>query len=211
MGNGYNSECLLHKKKKRTDMEEIKKEPKYYNENRRKATQKYRQKRQTIQCTLTFKTWKKMLIDEQAKKRGTNINRYFLGTLEKDAKGQVYVIPDITAENAADLVREVAETKTVKTDHVKAVLRALSKTDAKALGELAADAGLKKEDLIKSLLVCICMEMTYTGAETILESMEAYGAERSTVIAAIKEAGISPAFPAQCALTEIEDPEKKED
>ena len=43
--------------------------PKYYNENRRKAMECYRKKRKTIQSTLTFKAWKKDMIEEQAAKR----------------------------------------------------------------------------------------------------------------------------------------------
>lgn len=207
---------LLRQREKKEDrkMEEIKKDqPRYYNESRREATKRYREKRLTIQCTLTFKTWKKALIDEQAKKRGTNINRYFLGMMENDAKGKVYIIPDITTGNAADAIREISAAKTVKTENIRTAMKYISasKADAKALTELAADAGIKKEDIVRSFLVYISAEMTYMGAETILESLEAYGADRNNLIAAVKEAGIIPTLPAQCALTKIVDPEKDQE
>ena len=40
--------------------------PKYYNERQRDAMKRYRKKRKTIQLSLTFKVWKKALMEQQA-------------------------------------------------------------------------------------------------------------------------------------------------
>lgn len=184
---------------------------KYYNEKRRLYTQRYRKKRKTIQCTLTFLTWKKAMIDEQAAKRNTNLNRYFLGMMEKDTKGQVYIIPDIDEDEAVRQIRSLSEAAAVKDENVDAMIAAMPETDAKALGSLAGDAGVKKEEIVKCLLTYICSEMTYIGAETILLSLEAFGADRESLMAAVKASGVTPVFPEQCRHTEITEPDKDAD
>jgi hypothetical protein len=183
-------------------------EKKYYNESRKLATRRYRKKRKTIQCTLTFKTWKKAMMDEQAAKRGLSLNRYYMGMMEKDAKGQVYIMPDITKDIAVEQIKSIAASKDVKTDNIKTTIRSMSKESQKALSDLADSSGIKKEDIVRALLTYISADMTYIGAETIIESLELFGADRESVIAAVKAAGVDPVFPAQCEHTKIKDPEE---
>ncbi len=81
--------------------------PKYYNERQRDAMQRYRKKRKTIQLSLTFKVWKKALMEQQAAKRGLSMNKYFLGMMEKDAQGMVYIIPDMNRNEAIARISEI--------------------------------------------------------------------------------------------------------
>lgn len=184
--------------------------PKYYNQNRRDAMQRYRKKRKTIQSTLTFKIWKKALMEEQAAKRGQSMNKYYLGMMEKDAKGMVYIIPDMDKDEAVARIGEIVNMAAAdeKTD---AVLEMLTGSEAAAVADLTADSGIEGRDLIRTLLACASTEMTYIGAETIIESLEEYGADREALLAAMRNAGVDPVIPAQCARSEIREPEDETD
>ena len=183
--------------------------PKYYNENRRKAMECYRKKRKTIQSTLTFKAWKKDLIEEQAAKRGLSMNRYFLGMMEKDAQGKVYIIPDMDKNEAITRGRELANMDATD-EKVSAMMGALAKREASAVTELSADTGVDAEKILRTLLACAGTEMTYTGVETIIESLEEYGADRDALLTAMRAAGIETALPAQCVRSGIKEPEEED-
>ena len=127
--------------------------PKYYNDSRRESMQRYRKKRKTIQSTLTYKIEKKPLMEEQAAKRGLSMNAYFLGMMEKDAKGMVYIIPDMNKSDAAARVREI-EKMNEAGEKADAVLEALAEKEAMAVAELSADTGVSPGRLIGTLLAC---------------------------------------------------------
>lgn len=183
--------------------------PKYYNENRRKAMECYRKKRKTIQSTLTFKAWKKDLIEEQAAKRGLSMNRYFLGMMEKDAQGKVYIIPDMDKNEAITRVRELANMDATD-EKVSAMMGALAKREASAVTELSADTGVDAEKILRTLLASASMELTYITAETIIKSLEEYGAGRDALFTAMRAAGTKPVLPDQCVRSNIKEPEEED-
>lgn len=176
--------------------------PKYYNDSRRESMQRYRKKRKTIQSTLTYKIGKKPLMEEQAAKRGLSMNAYFLGMMEKDAKGMVYIIPDMSRSDAAARIREI-EKMNEAGGKADSMLEALAEKEAMAVAELSADTGVSPGRLIGTLLACSSTEMTYIGAETIIESLELYGADREALLSAMESAGVRPVIPAQCARSAI--------
>ena len=184
--------------------------PKYYNENRRKTMQRYRKRRKTIQSTLTFKSWKKALMEEQAAKRGQSMNKYFIGMMEKDAQGMVYIIPDMDRDEAAARISEIMNMAAAD-EKADALLEALTGSEAEAVAGLTADSGIESRELIRTLLACASTEMTYIGAETIIESLEEYGADREALLAAMRNAGVDPVIPAQCARSDIKEQEGEED
>lgn len=176
--------------------------PKYYNDSRRESMQRYRKKRKTIQSTLTYKIEKKPLMEEQAAKRGLSMNAYFLGMMEKDAKGMVYIIPDMNKSDAAARIREI-EKMNEAGGKADSMLEALAEKEAMAVAELSADTGVDSRRLIGTLLACSSTEMTYIGAETIIESLELYGADREALLSAMESTGVRPVIPAQCARSAI--------
>ena len=52
--------------------------------------------------------------------------------------------------------------------------------------------------------------MTYTGVETIIESLEEYGADRDALLTAMRSVGIEPALPAQCVRSNIKKLEEED-
>lgn len=184
--------------------------PKYYNESHRKIMQRYRKKRKTIQITLTYKIWKKALMEEQAAKRGQSMNAYYLGMMEKDAKGMVYIIPDMDRDEAVARIGEIVNMAAAD-EKADAVLEALTGSEAAAVADLTADTGIKGRELIRTLLACASTEMTYIGAETVIESLEEYGAGRDALLAAMRSAGVDPVIPTQCVRSGIRAPEEEID
>lgn len=203
----------LKQKKKEISMEEkirAAETPKYYNESHRKIMQRYRKKRKTIQITLTYKIWKKALMEEQAAKRGQSMNAYYLGMMEKDAKGMVYIIPDMDRDEAVARIGEIVNMAAAD-EKADAVLEALTGSEAAAVADLTADTGIKGRELIRTLLACASTEMTYIGAETVIESLEEYGAGRDALLAAMRSAGVDPVIPTQCVRSGIRAPEEEID
>ena len=184
--------------------------PKYYNERQRDAMQRYRKKRKTIQLSLTFKVWKKALMEQQAAKRGLSMNKYFLGMMEKDAQGMVYIIPDMNRNEAIARISEIVNMASVD-EKADAMMEALPGAEATAVAEPSSDTGVGGRKLIRTLLACISTEMTYIAAETIIESLEEYGADRDALFAAVRRCGFEPIIPAQCMRSDIKEPEEEKD
>ena len=184
--------------------------PKYYNDSRRESMQRYRKKRKTIQSTLTYKIEKKPLMEEQAAKRGLSMNAYFLEMMERDAKGMVYIIPDMNRREAVKRIREIERMDVVGENIIDSMLNALSENERAAVTELSADAAVDSRKILRTLLTCAGTEMTYTGVETIIESLEEYGADRDALLTAMRSVGIEPALPAQCVRSNIKKLEEED-
>ena len=73
------------------------------------------------------------------------------------------------------------------------------------------DQAERIRELIRTLLACASTEMTYIGAETVIESLEEYGAGRDALLAAMRSAGVDPVIPTQCVRSGIRAPEEEID
>ena len=174
---------------------------------KKEVMKRYRANGTILQRTLTYKRWLGDVMDEQAALRGKSINAYFIDALKSDAAGHLYIIPDYTEEEAMEQLRMLGGAD-ITQETIHTALGLLSDPEHAALKTIEENTGTAPETLLTYLAMFMCMEMTYTGAETILCCLDKLGADRETVCNALAQAGVHPAVPAQCKKSEIEEPEE---